>query len=173
MQVLEIIAKRRSIRKYKPEPVREEDLLKMLDAARLAPSAGNRQPWYFVVVKDLDIKKRIAEAASRQMFIADAGAIIVAVSDPNISPRWHDRDTMTAMEHLILEATELGYGTCWIGAFDEAKVKEVLGVPEQYRIVALTPVGVPDEAPPPRPRKPIEEIVFENKWGNRLSLRDQ
>ncbi len=170
MQTLEVIAKRRSIRKYKPDPVKEEDLLKMLEAARLAPSAGNRQPWYFVVVRDTETKRRIAEAASRQMFIADAGAIIVAVSDPNASPRWHDKDTMTAMEHLILEATELGYGTCWIGAFDEAKVKEILGIPEQYKVVALTPVGVPGEAPPPRPRKPLEEIAFENKWGNKLTL---
>lgn len=170
MQVLEVITKRRSIRKYKSDPVKEEDLLKMLEAARLAPSAGNRQPWYFVVVRDPETKRRIAEAASRQMFIADAGAIIVAVSDPSASPRWHDKDTMTAMEHLILEATELGYGTCWIGAFDEARVREVLGIPEQYKVVALTPVGIPDEAPPPRPRKPLEEIAFENKWGNKLTF---
>ena len=168
MEVFEIIKKRRSIRSYKPEPVKEEDLLKMLEAARLAPSAGNRQPWYFVVVKDPDTKRRIAEAAARQMFIADAGAIVVAVSDPGASPRWHEKDVMIAMEHLILEATELGYGTCWIGAFDEKRVKEILGIPEQYRVIALTPIGVPAESPPPRPRKPLEEIVFEDKWGNRL-----
>jgi len=142
----------------------------MLEAARLAPSAGNRQPWYFIVVRDPELKRRVAEAARGQMFIADAGAIVVAVSDPTVSPRWHDKDVMIAMEHLILVATELGYGTCWIGAFDEGEVKRVLGIPEQYRVVALTPVGVPAESPPPRPRKGLEEIAFEDRWGNRLKL---
>jgi len=168
--VLEVIRKRRSVRAYKPEPVKEEHLRMMLEAARLAPSAGNRQPWYFIVVRDPELRRRVAEAARRQMFIADAGAIVVAVSDPTVSPRWHDKDVMIAMEHLILVATELGYGTCWIGAFDEGEVKRILGIPEQYRVVALTPVGVPAESPPPRPRKELEEIAFEDRWGNRLKL---
>ncbi len=167
MSALEVMKRRRSIRAYKPEPVRDEDLVKILEAARLAPSAGNRQPWYFIVVRDPDLKRRVAEASARQMFIADAGAIIVAVSDPTASPRWHDKDVMIAMEHLILAATELGYGTCWIGAFNEEELKRILGIPAQYRIVALTPVGVPAESPPPRPRKALGEIVFEDRWGNK------
>jgi len=168
--VLDVIRKRRSVRAYKPDPVKDEDLKVMLEAARLAPSAGNRQPWYFIVVRDPELKRRLAEAAARQMFIADAGAIVVAVSDPNASPRWHDRDVMIAMEHLILTATELGYGTCWIGAFDEGQVKRLLDIPDQYRVVALTPIGVPAETPGPRPRKPLQEIAFENTWGNPLKL---
>jgi len=168
MEVLEIIRRRRSIRRYKPEPVKDEDLARILEAGRLAPSAGNRQPWYFIVVRDEETKKRVAEAAMGQMFIAQAGAVIVGVSDPEASPRWHDRDVMTAMEHMILEATELGYGTCWIGAFREEEIKGILGIPDKYKVVALTPVGVPDESPPPRPRKPLGEIVFLDKWGERL-----
>lgn len=162
--------KRRSIRRYRTEPVASEDLKKMLEAARLAPSAGNRQPWYFIVVRDAEIKRKLAEAAAHQMFIADADVIVVGVSDPRRSPRWHDRDLMIAMEHLILEATELGYGTCWIGAFNEDRVKEILEIPEEYRVVALTPVGVPDESPPPRPRRSLEEIVFQDKWGSKTKF---
>lgn len=170
MEVLEVVRKRRSIRRYRTEPVASEDLKKMLEAARLAPSAGNRQPWYFIVVRDAEIKRKLAEAAAHQMFIADADVIVVGVSDPRRSPRWHDRDLMIAMEHLILEATELGYGTCWIGAFNEDRVKEILEIPEEYRVVALTPVGVPDESPPPRPRRSLEEIVFQDKWGSKTKF---
>lgn len=170
MTVIETIRKRRSVRAYKPVPLKDEDLKTILEAARLAPSAGNRQPWYFIVVRDPELKKRLAEAAARQMFIADAGALIVAVSDPMASPRWHEKDVMIAMEHLILAATELGYGTCWIGAFNEEEVKRILGVPQQYRVVALTPVGVPAETPPARPRKALEDIAFEGTWGNKIKL---
>ncbi|RLF04792.1 MAG: nitroreductase, partial [Thermoprotei archaeon] len=106
MEVLEVIRKRRSIRAYKPEPIKEEDLRKILEAARLAPSARNLQPWYFIVVRDPELKRRLAEAAAGQMFIADASVIIVAISDPMASPKWHDKDVMIAMEHIILEATE-------------------------------------------------------------------
>ena len=170
MEVLEVVRKRRSIRRYRTEPVASEDLKRMLEAARLAPSAGNRQPWYFIVVKDAEIKRKLAEAAAHQMFIADADVIVVGVSDPRRSPRWHDRDLMIAMEHLILEATELGYGTCWIGAFNEDRVKEILEIPEEYRVVALTPVGVPDESPPPRSRRSLEEIVFQDRWGSKTKF---
>jgi len=170
VEVLEVIRKRRSIRAYKPEPVKEEDLRRILEAARLAPSARNLQPWYFIVVRDPELKRRVAEAAAGQMFIADASVIIVAVSDPTTSPKWHDKDVMIAMEHIILEATELGYGTCWIGAFNESKVKELLGIPDPYRVVAMTPIGIPAESPPPRPRKPLEEIVFEDQWGSNVRL---
>ena len=170
MEILETIRKRRSIRAYKPEPVKDEDLRRMLEAARLAPSAGNRQPWYFIIVRDPELKKRVAEAAARQMFISDAGAIVVAVADPTVSLRWAEKDVMIALEHLILEATELGYGTCWIGAFNEEEVKKLLGIPQQLKVVALTPVGVPAESPSPRPRKALEEVAFENKWGNRISF---
>jgi len=141
LDVLETIKIRRSIRKYKPEAIPDEKLRKIFEAARLAPSAGNRQPWRFVVVQDADRKRALAKVANNHMFLADAAAIVVAVGVPEISEKWHDKDVMIAGEHMVLAAAALGYGTCWIGAFNEQKVKEILGVPDEIRVVELMPVG--------------------------------
>lgn len=170
MCAYEIILKRRSIRKYVPEPIEKESLIKILEAARRAPSAGNRQPWYFIVVRDPELKKKVAKASANQMFIADADVIIVGVTNPKASPRWHEKDIMIALEHIALVATELGLGTCWIGAFNEKKIKELLEIPEDLRVVAIMPVGVPAESPGPRPRKPLEEIVFLNKFKRKFEI---
>jgi len=170
MCAYEVILKRRSIRKYVPEPIERDALIKILEAARWAPSAGNRQPWYFIVVKDPELKKEVAKAAANQMFMADADVIIVGVSNPKASPRWHDKDTMIALEHIALVATELGLGTCWIGAFNEEKVKKILEIPDDLRVVALMPVGVPAETPGPRPRKSLEEIVFLDKFKKKFEI---
>ena len=171
MNVFEAIKARRSIRKYEQTPVPQEKLKKILEAARLAPSAGNRQPWGFVVVRDAERKKALAEAANNQTFLADAALIVAAVGDPEISKKWCEKDVMIAVEHLALSAAALGYGTCWIGAFNEAKVKSLLGIPERVNVVALLPIGVPDETPPTRPRKGLSEIFFEEEYGAPLSLR--
>jgi len=170
MCAYEVILKRRSIRKYVPEPIEREALIKILEAARRAPSAGNRQPWYFIVVKDPELKKEVAKASANQMFMANADVIIVGVADPGISPRWYEKDIMIALEHIALVATELGLGTCWIGAFNERKIKELLEIPENLKVVALMPVGVPAESPGPRPRKPLEEIVFLNKFRRKFEV---
>ncbi|MFQ5836590.1 MAG: nitroreductase family protein [Candidatus Bathyarchaeia archaeon] len=164
MDVLEAIRTRRSIRKFRPKPIPDEKLKMILEAGRLAPSAGNRQPWFFVVVKDLERKRTLAKAAGYQMFIADAGVIIVALGDPEASPRWFRQDPMIAVEHIVLAATALGYGTCWIGAFDEEEVKRILKIPEELKVIVLLPIGFPDEAPTPRARKPLKEIVFLEKY---------
>ena len=112
MDVFEAIKVRRSIRRYKKgAEIPEEHLRKILEAARLAPSAANRQPWRFIVVRDPEVKRRLAEACRGQMFIADASVVVVALGDPSIS-RWYLQDPMIAVEHMVLEATELGYGTC-------------------------------------------------------------
>jgi len=165
MDVLEAIRSRRSIRKFRPELIPDEKLKMILEAGRLAPSAGNRQPWLFVVVKDPERKKALAKAADNQTFIADAGAIIAALGDPEASPRWFGRDPMIAIEHMVLAATGLGYGTCWIGAFNEEKVKSLLRIPEELKVIALLPIGFPDESPLAKPRKPLKEIVFLNEFG--------
>ena len=170
MEVFEAIEKRRSIRKYKPSGISNEYLKKILEAARLAPSAGNRQPWRFVVVRNSDRKKLLAEAAQNQMFLADAGVIIVALADAEASPKWFKQDVMIAMEHMVLASTSLGYGTCWIGAFEEEQVKQLLGVPERIAVVALLPIGVPDEKPQRKPRKDFGEIFFDEKYGKPLTL---
>jgi nitroreductase len=164
MDVLEAIRTRRSIRKYRPEPIPDEKLETILEAARLAPSAANRQPWRFVVVEDRERRKALAKAANDQTFIGDAGAIVVAIGDPEKSARWHEKDTMIALEHVVLAATALGYGTCWIGAFDEDAVKSLLKIPAKMKVVALLPIGMPDEKPAPRRRRELSEIFFKEEW---------
>jgi nitroreductase len=164
MDVFKAIRSRRSIRKYRPEPVPDEKLETIFEAARLAPSADNRQPWGFVVVRDADRKMALAEAANNQTFMKDAAAIVVAVGDPEVSAEWHEKDTMIALEHMVLAATALSYGTCWIGAFDEDAVKRLLKIPAKMKVIALLPIGVPDETPAPRPRKELSEIFFKEEW---------
>lgn len=181
MNLFEVIEKRRSIRKYKPEPVANEDLKRILEAGRLAPSGGNRQPWFFIVVREKEMKKALSIAANNQKFIADADVIITALGDPkstkiklpyklSTNRISYLQDPMISVEHMILAATALGYGTCWIGAFDENRVKEILNIPENLIVVALFPIGVPDEEPSIRPRKPFKEIFFENSYGVPLEL---
>lgn len=170
MEVFEAIENRRSIRKYKPSNIQNEHLKKILEAARLAPSAGNRQPWCFIVVGSPERKKLLAEAARNQMFLADAGVIIVALADPEASSKWCKQDVMIAVEHMVLASIGLGYGTCWIGAFEEEQVKQLLGIPERIAVVALLPIGVPDEKPQPKPRKDFVAIFFDEKYGKPLTL---
>ena len=165
MDVLEAIRTRRSIRKFRPKPIPDEKLKMILEAGRLAPSAGNRQPWLFIVVKDPERKRALAKAADNQTFIANAGVIIVALGDPQASPRWFRQDPMIAVEHMVLAATGLGYGTCWIGAFNEDEVKSLLRIPGELKVIALLPIGFPNESPLPRPRKPLKEIVFPDEFG--------
>ena len=177
MDLFEVIEKRRSIRNYKPDPIPEEHLKKILEAARLAPSGGNRQPWRFIVVRDPERKEALAKASKNQMFIADADVVVVALSDPTVYSSLGTKrripylqDPMIAVEHMVLAATALGYGTCWIGAFEEDKIKQILNVPEELAVVALLPIGVPNENPPAKPRKPFEEIFFSETYGNPLSI---
>jgi len=171
MDFFEAVRKRRSIRRYKRGgKVEPGDLREILEAARLAPSAKNLQPWYLVVVRDPARKEALARAAMGQGFIADADVILVCLSDPRRSPRWHDKDAMIALEHVALAATALGYGTCWIGAFRAGEVKEVIKAPEGLEVVALMAIGVPDESPPPRPRRPLEELAFSEEFGRKLEL---
>jgi nitroreductase len=164
-QVLQVIHTRRSVRRYKTDPIPAEDLRAILEAARAAPSAANRQPWHFVVVTDKAIRERVAAACKNQIWMAPAPVIVCACSVPERNERWHDKDTMIAMDHLVLAAWSLGYGTCWIGAFEPDQVREVLEVPENMTIVALTPIGVPDEQPAPRPRMPMEDVFSSQKAG--------
>jgi nitroreductase len=164
MEFDEVIRRRRSIRSYESKPVPEEVILKILNAARLAPSAKNRQPWKFIVVRDEIKRKRIAEASHHQKFIAEAPVIIVAVA---LEPTYvmscgvpaYPVDLAIAFEHICLSACNEGLGTCWIGAFDQKRVKEILKIPEEFIVVALTPLGYPKHIPPPRPRKTLEEII--------------
>jgi len=174
MNVFEAVKTRRSIRKYKEEPIPEEHLKQILEAARLAPSAGNKQPWRFVVVKDEATRGKLGEVARQQKWISDAAVIVAALAmdpkNPEVYEKWAERDVMTAVEHMVLAAWELGYGSCWIGAFTEEKVKELLAVPEGMKVIALLPIGVPNVEPGERGRKGFKELFHGEKYGNPLEF---
>jgi nitroreductase len=171
MSVLDIIRKRRSVRKYKGDPIPEDVFLRVMEAARLAPSGKNNQPWKFIIVHDEEMRNKLAAASRNQTFMAKAPITIVACGYPersylkqgNYMKSW-SIDVACAIDHLMLQATEEGLGTCWIGAFEEKDVKALLGIPEDVRVLALTPLGYPDEEPPSRGRMPLEEILSHEKY---------
>jgi len=173
MDVLEAIKGRRSVREFKPDPVKDEDLKRILEAGRWSPSAGNCQPSEFVVVKDPTVKRRLATAALEETFISEAPVVIVVCANmPRTSWRYGRRgeelyciqDTAAATQNMLLAAYSLGYGTCWVGAFDDDAVAEVIRVPPGVRPVAIIPLGRPAERPSPPSRRPLSEIVHENKF---------
>ena len=169
MDVLTAIKERRSIRKYSAKPVEEQKLQKVLEAARLSPSARNQQEWKFIVVKDSETRKRLTEEAINQPFVGEAPIILVCCGTETESimrcgqPRY-TVDLSIATAYMILAAYEQGLGTCWLGSFDENKVKEILNIPEDVRVVSITPLGYPDESPAPKPRKELDEIISYDKY---------
>jgi nitroreductase len=170
MDLFETVEKRRSIRKFKPNPIPDRDLKKILEAGRLAPSGGNRQPWSFIVVRKPETKKKLAAVANLQRFIADADTVLIALGDPAVSKSLYKQDPMIAIEHMVLASTALGYGTCWIGAFNENDVKEIAKVPENMTVIALLPIGIPDENPPPKPRRAFKEVFFKESYGKSMEM---
>jgi len=170
MDTIAAIMQRRSVRKYQPRPLPEAELHTILEAGRQAPSAANRQPWHFIVVKDDQQKRTLAQACNGQTWMADAAVIIAGVGKPSVSEKWHAVDVAIAMQNMILAATTLGYGTCWIGAFDQERVKSILQVPDETHVIALTPVGVPGDHPDPRPRMSMREFVSLDRYGQKMGL---
>ncbi len=164
-EVLKTIETRRSIRRYRPDPIPEGDLRRILEAGRQAPSAGNRQPWRFVLVADPALKAEVARACSGQTWMADSPYILAGVGLPSAHPRWYAGDTGIALQNMVLAAWALGYGTCWIGAFNEAEVKRLLKVPADARVIALTPLGMPAESPAAKRRKPLAELFSRDEYG--------
>ena len=186
MDFFAAVAARHSVRSYRPDPVPDELITRCLEAARLAPSWRNGQCWRFVVVRDPDT---IGKLAGQRIYgypinnwLRSAPVVIVACADPRESgahgdlPYWAV-DTAIALEHLVLAATALGLGACWIGGFDEAAVAALIGAPERIRVVAYTPLGYPAESEAllgratrliarSHSRKPLEKIVFHERWGN-------
>jgi nitroreductase len=169
MDVFEAISKRRSIRKYKSDEVEDEKLQKILESARIAPSAANRQEWKFIVVKDAETRHKLVEAAYGQKLVGEAPVTIAACSTESertmpCGQYAYTVDLSIAVSFMILEATELGLGTCWLGAFDEGKVKTVLDIPGDIRVPAMFTLGYADENPHQRPRKALDDIVGYEKW---------
>jgi nitroreductase len=205
MDVSEAIRKRRSIRKFKPDPIPEEKIRLLLESARLAPSGTNTQPWRFIVIKDNDTKKKLQEAAHNQRHINRAPVIIVCCADLKAFKEFPERvdeliesgalpertrevfipylkkgmSTVTkdalmiaaaanvaiAVEHIVLQAVEIGLGTCWVRWYEDNKVKEILDIPGHVEVMALLPVGIPDENPSQRPRLELDQLVYGEKYG--------
>lgn len=154
MEFREVIAIRRDIRKYKPDPVPEEKLLRILEAARLAPSANNRQPYRFVVVADPALRRRIAAEACHQEFLAEPPILIAALCEEG-----KEFDLAIAADHLVLAATDEGLATCLVGWIEREAIRRILDLPAGLAIPLLIPLGYADEAPAARPRKPLAELV--------------
>ncbi|MFB3890248.1 MAG: nitroreductase family protein [Candidatus Bathyarchaeia archaeon] len=170
MDVLEAVKTRRSIRKYDPKPVEEEKLTNILEAARLSPTAANRQPVEIIVVKDQATKQRLIQAYKREWF-TNAPIILATCANPQKAWKRADGeeywkvDAAIAMQTMVLVATAQGLGTCWIAGFDEKKAKEILGIPENIRVVSLTPLGYPAETKTQvEERKPLEQLIHHDHW---------
>ena len=166
MKFNEVIETRRSIRKYKNTPISKEKINKILEAARIAPSAGHRQPWHFIVVENKETIKKLA----KREWAAEAPVMIVGLADQAASPRWCINDLGVAFEHIVLAATDLGLGTCWMGQLNrEELVKSLLDIPDNFRVIALTPLGLPDETPVSKDRKSLDAIVSWEKYGSKTT----
>jgi nitroreductase len=202
MNVFEAIGRRRSIRKYKNKTLSESQIEQLLEAARLAPSGCNVQPWRFIIVKDKQLKMELRQASFNQEFVEGAPVVIVCCGDllswkatsgraqevldrgnlslsdeceaalkhridGAVAAEMHERIPSTllnvaiAIEHIVLEAVELGLGSCWIRLFDENRVRRLLNLPDHICVVALLPVGFPDEDPALRPRLPLSDLVLQ------------
>lgn len=173
MDFHDVVRTRRSVRSYRSDHIPEEVLSRVLEAVRIAPSGSNRQPWRFIVVKDEKVKQRLVPACNGQSWIADAPVIIVACGQDIHYNRGGYMGEMSvlidvsiAFTHLILAARAEGLGTCWIGAFNNNEAKKILGVPEDYNVVAITPLGYPKGKPftEPKGRKPLTEITSTDKF---------
>jgi nitroreductase len=173
MTVEEAIKARYSVRSYSERSVETEKIDQVLEAARLAPSASNRQEWRFVVVTDKIKRARLAEAAAGQMFVGRAPCVIACCADTD----YHEMrcgqltypiDLAIAIDHMTLRAVELGLGTCWVGAFYESEVKKILNIPEEIRVVELLPIGYPSEKGQPLKRRyDLDSIVYYENWGEK------
>ena len=201
LTVKDAIEQRRSIRSFKPDPIPDEYITALLDAARLSPSGSNAQPWRFKIVKDQETKEKLAQAAYDQSFIAKAPVVIVCCADIKgyldgtvsgiqdlgrikavedrivkiILDRVHQMKSMTleqmtsriafnvaiAIEHIVLRALDFGMGTCWVRLIDEKNIRDLFRWDENIHVVALLPIGYPDESPPPRKRLTLEEILID------------
>ena len=170
MNVFEAIRKRRSVRGFLDKSIEDEKLNAVLEAGRLAPSAKNLQEWRFVVVKNREVRREVAEAANGQNFVGEAPVVIVAcgVTDGYVmscGQPSYPIDVAIALDHISLAAGELGLGTCWIGAFNEDEVKKILGIPKKVRVVELMPIGYSaTQAVKEKNRLPLSNIVKQGHW---------
>ena len=171
MQVQEAIQKRLSIRRYADGTIPAKHLALLFKALQLAASGNNYQNWEFVFVGDAAVKQQLVAACNSQVFVKDCTYFIAGVADPTL--KWHMVDITIAMTQFALQAVELGYGTCWIGAFDEAQVKRVLNIPDAKKVVICMTLGLPAGRHVPRGRKAIEEFIYQDQFGRQLQLNHE
>ena len=173
MDLWEAIKNRRSIRTYRKQALPQETLSQLIDAARLAPSAGNGQPWAFVVAEKQETKQLISAAAYGQKSLLEASVDIVVCADLKRAEESYGergrtlyciQDTAAAVQNILLAACSLGLGTCWIGAFKEEEIRKVIKAPPAMRPVAVIAVGYPNESPPARSRRPAAEVVHKESF---------
>jgi nitroreductase len=173
MELSEVIKGRRSIRDFKKQDVPEETVKKLIDAASWAPSAGNIQPWEFVIVRKPAVKKKLAHAALNQTFVGEAPVVIVVCADEARSSMGYGfrgralyciQDTAAATQNILLTAHSLGLGACWIGSFNEDEAKKAVNAPEGIRPVVIIPVGYANEVPPPRDRRSLSRIMHHESF---------
>jgi len=169
MDFLELAKKRYSARAYKPDSVEDDKLQKVLEAARLAPTASNRQPFQLIVIHTTGREEELSRIYPNPWFV-QAPIVICACGLPTESWRrrdgknYCDVDVTIATDHLTLAASDLGLGTCWIGAFDPVAAREIMGLPEEVEPIAFTPLGYPDDQPKEKMRKSIDELVRYEHW---------
>jgi nitroreductase len=175
------IEMRRSIRKYIDKPVNDEKIIELIESARLAPSGSNTQPWNFIIVRSELTKQRLAEASHNQQWMLSAPVFIVCIADircriaedvdmslnedsPQEELKQIIRDTSISIEHILLEANNLGLGTCWVAWFTQEEIRPILNIPADKYVVGIITVGYTDEKPKARPRKRLEEIIQYENW---------
>ncbi len=170
MDLMETIKTRRSIRRFKSANISDRVIDSLIDAARHAPSAGDTQPWEFVVVRDKAVKERLAETHAFSDFVTGAPVCIVVLSNEKISPNYFAIDVACAIENLLLAAHGRGLGACWVAVYDplnpnfERHVRSVLNVPSYLRVIAMVPIGHPDEKVEPRKLRALDKIVHYEKY---------
>ncbi|MCD6483363.1 MAG: nitroreductase family protein [Candidatus Aenigmarchaeota archaeon] len=185
MEAFDALFNRKSIRKFKQEPIDDRLIGLLIYTATQAPSAGNTQEWRFIVVKDEKKKKKLAEAAYDQKFIAEAPVIIVVCGDEKeIKLAYGKRgkemylllDTAAAIENLLLAVHAAGLGSCWVSAFDDEHVSHILDLPPHIRPIAILPIGYPAEDPEKPSRLPLENVTYSESYGSKfkepLGLKD-
>ena len=173
MDIFDVIKGRRSVRSFTEKPVPEDLLEKVLESATYAPSAGNIQPWEIILVKEERTKRRLAEAALRQYFIAEAPVVIVVCANQGMSERVYGyrgstlyciQDTAAAIQNMLLTAYALGLGACWVGAFKEDLVRDVLKIPSGVRPVAIIPIGWPAEKSSKPRKRALNSILHYERY---------
>jgi nitroreductase len=173
MEIFSTIEGRRSIRRFKKEPIKDSLIYKIVSAGIWAPSAGNLQSWEVILVKDPEKKQKLSEAAFFRDFIAEAPTIIVLCANQQVSGAIYDerglelyciQDAACAAQNMLLATHALGLGACWVGAFDEQSVSDALSIPSFVRPVALLPIGYPNEKPFAPPRRDLDDFLHFNKY---------